>query len=613
MKKGWLTYGFLVFLSSVIAWSCAKQAAPQGGAKDITPPVIVKSIPPTGTTEFQSKSISITFNEYITLDKINEKFMVSPPMDKKPKIYLRGKELRIEFLEDLRDSTTYTLYFQDAVRDLNEGNPIPNFQYVFATGNVIDSLSLTGNILLSGNLEPEKNVMVMLHSLLADTAPVKRLPDYITMADINGGFRIDNIKTGNYRLFALSDKNNNKRYDLEDELFAFYDTVLNINPVTNWFPPKKDSSSLKTEEKIKGDLKMNEKDIADLKKGLNNKPEIPEINGRYKLYLFTGPKKARYLTSSSRKLAYQLIYTLSLPPDTMNFEFKLEETENKSYFLETSTKKDTVVVWLLDSALYSKPQINTLVSYPFTDTTGSVTYKTDTIEMRYLAPKPTRGKQRAKSLNYTNNISPYGLKPGQQILFVSQTPLEKPDTSMIRLYETLSKNRIPVKYQLLKDSADKRRYIMTAALKQGGKYLLIVDSAAFRNIYREVSDSSGTSFNVREANSYGHLKLDIKNGEENLIIQLLDDKEKLVTEKKIVKGGTISFPMLEKGLYRVKVIYDLNGDGLWTTGDFAKRLQPEPVSYFPGEIEIKVDWEITNEWDVALRNDKLKSLRAKKE
>lgn len=614
MKKDWLTYCFLVIISSFITLSCAKQAAPQGGAKDVTPPVVLKSDPPPGTTEFKSKSISITFNEYLTLDKLNEKFMVSPPMDMKPKIYLRGKELRIDFLEDLRDSTTYTLYFQDAVRDLNEGNPIPNFQYVFATGKVIDSLSVTGNILLSDNLEPEKNVMVMLHSLLADTAPVKRLPDYITLADINGGFRINNIKEGTYRLFALSDKNNNKRYDLEDELFAFYDTVLNINPVSNWFPEKADSSSLKTKEKIKTDLKISEKEADDTKKGLKAKPEMPEINGRHKLYLFTGPKRSRYLTSSSRKLPYQLIYTLSLPPDTMKFEFKFAETENKNYFIETSTKKDTIVIWLLDSALYAQPRINTMVNYPFTDSTGNVANKTDTIEMRYLAPRPTRGKQKAKALNYTQNISPYGIKPGQSILFTSQTPLEIPDTSRIRLYETSSRNRLPLKYQLLADSVYKRTYLMKAQFKEGGKYLLITDSAAFRNIYGEVSDSNGISFIVREENSFGHLKLYLKDGEGNIIIQLLDNKEKLISEEKIFKAGTVDFPMLEKGFYRLRAIYDLNGDGSWTTGDFRKNQQPEPVSYYKGEIEIKADWLVEiNDWDIRIKNAKEKILKAKRE
>jgi hypothetical protein len=607
------TYGFFLLTLALLAWHCAKQAAPQGGARDVTPPVVIKSTPPQGTTGFSSKGITIVFDEYITLDKINEKFMVSPPMEAKPKIYLKGKELKIDFLEKLRDSTTYTLYFQDAIKDLNEGNAIPNFQYVFSTGNVIDSLSVTGNVLLAENLEPEKSVMLMLHSVLSDTAPVKILPDYITMGDINGGFRINNIREGNYRLYALSDKNNNKRYDLEDEIFAFYDSVLNINPANSWHPEKPDTTVSKIDEKIKADLKMDEKQIADVKKELNIKKEVPEIDGKYKMFIFTGPKKARYLTSSSRKLPYQLLYTLSLPPDTLKFDFTLAETDNKNFFIETSRRRDTVTVWLLDSALYSKPQIKTIVTYPFTDTTGAVISKPDTIEMRFVAPKPTRGKQRAKPLSYSNNIPVYGMKPGQTILFTSITPLEKPDTSKIRLYETSAKSRIPVKYQLLADTLNKRRLIMKTQLKEGGRYLLITDSAAFRNIYGDLSDSTGTSFTVREATTFGHLKLDIRNGTGSLVVQLLDEKEKLVTERKMVNGGIADFPLLEKGIYRARVIYDLNNDGIWTTGDFKTKRQPEPVSYYKEQIEMRVNFEETFEWDVSVMYEKPKSLRAKRE
>ena len=58
----------------------------------------------------------------------------------------RGKNVITEFEEDLRDSTTYTFYFQDAIRDLNEGNILEDYQFVLSTGSVIDSLSVTGNV-----------------------------------------------------------------------------------------------------------------------------------------------------------------------------------------------------------------------------------------------------------------------------------------------------------------------------------------------------------------------------------------------------------------------------------------------------------------------------------
>ncbi len=111
-----------------LAAACAKQGSPSGGPKDETPPVVIRSVPENGTTNFISKTITITFNEFVILDKIQEKFMMSPPVDEKPEISIRGKNMIIAIEEQLRDSTTYTLYFQDAIRDLNESNILENYQ-----------------------------------------------------------------------------------------------------------------------------------------------------------------------------------------------------------------------------------------------------------------------------------------------------------------------------------------------------------------------------------------------------------------------------------------------------------------------------------------------------
>ena len=148
---------FLFQLLIILISACAKISSPSGGPRDRLPPVVVKSIPVNGAKNFKGKSIAITFDEYVVLDNINEKFMVSPPMKKKPRVFIKGKSVNVEFDEKLKDSTTYTFYFQDAIRDLNEGNILENYQFVFSTGPVIDSLSVTGNVYNAFNLEvPEK-------------------------------------------------------------------------------------------------------------------------------------------------------------------------------------------------------------------------------------------------------------------------------------------------------------------------------------------------------------------------------------------------------------------------------------------------------------------------
>jgi hypothetical protein len=68
--------------------------------------------------------------------------------------------------------------------------------------------------------------------------------------------------------------------------------------------------------------------------------------------------------------------------------------------------------------------------------------------------------------------------------------------------------------------------------------------------------------------------------------------------------GPVVFPLLEKGTYRARAIFDINNDGKWTTGDFEKHRQPEPVSYYPDEIEVKENWEINQPWELVQGNFK---------
>ena len=78
------------------------------------------------------------------------------------------------------------------------------------------------------------------------------------------------------------------------------------------------------------------------------------------------------------------------------------------------------------------------------------------------------------------------------------------------------------------------------------------------------------------------------------------------------KNGNQVFPLLESGSYRARVIYDLNGDGKWTTGDFSSGRQPEPVSYYPDEIDLKTGWNLEQDWDMGVKNIKDQKLREKK-
>jgi len=114
---------------------------------------------------------------------------------------------------------------------------------------------------------------------------------------------------------------------------------------------------------------------------------------------------------------------------------------------------------------------------------------------------------------------------------------------------------------------------------------------------------------VRNSDSYSRLTLNITGYVGGRIIQLLDKSEKLISERYMEKDGKILFPLLDNGDYRIRVIYDLNNDRKWTTGDFSKRLLPEPVSYYPGEVKIKVGWDAEQDWDIKDKSFKDPALR----
>ena len=188
-----------IFLGALVVASCAKIGSPSGGPKDVVPPKVVQSVPENGSTNFTGNKFTVIFDEYVNTDKVTETLMVSPPLGKRPTVAMKGKSVTVEFDEKLKDSATYTFYFQDAIKDLNEGNPLENFQYVFSTGNVIDSLSFEGYVYNSQSLDPLKEVLVLLYTESNDTAFQKQLPDYITKASDEGYFRIDNVKAGQYK------------------------------------------------------------------------------------------------------------------------------------------------------------------------------------------------------------------------------------------------------------------------------------------------------------------------------------------------------------------------------------------------------------------------------
>jgi len=234
--------------------------------------------------------------------------------------------------------------------------------------------------------------------------------------------------------------------------------------------------------------------------------------------------------------------------------------------------------------------------------------------MRFVTPvtRTARG-QAPKRIPYNITHSLTGqIRPAARIPVMAPSPMRTPDTSAIYLYELLKEGRKRIPVTLCPDSSTLCRWFMNAELKSGKNYLFISDSAAFTSIYGEYSDSTGTKFSVPGPESYGKLILDVKGHYGGKIIQLLNEKEDLVRQTYLADTARIEFPLLSQGKYKLRAICDLDGNGEWTTGDFDVHRQPEPVSYYPGLIEIKENWEVVNPWKFSPVNFKQYELQIRK-
>lgn len=232
MARRIIAYLFLFFMVTALI-QCARRGNPTGGPKDLDPPILLKSEPENMSTEFKAKKIRLYFDEYITLKDIQEQLIVSPPLKYTPEISPQGgasKYVEIKIKDTLRENTTYTFNFGQSIVDHNEGNPSSFLTYVFSTGTYIDSLTVSGVVKDAFNRKAEEFISVMLYEIdtaYTDSTIFQKPPNYITNTlDSTIIFTLNNLKDGEYAIFALKDAAKNNIFDQNADKIAFIrDTV----------------------------------------------------------------------------------------------------------------------------------------------------------------------------------------------------------------------------------------------------------------------------------------------------------------------------------------------------------------------------------------------------
>lgn len=508
---------------------CAKRGSITGGPKDETPPQFVRSYPPNFSTNFKSEEIKIYFDELISLDKPDSQVIISPPMKNKPDITPLGgarKFVKIVFNDTLQPNTTYTINFGSSVVDYNEKNAFPFFQYVFSTGNELDSLGFKGKVVDAFKQKTEKNISAFLYEKnesFTDSTIFKTPPRYVASTLDSSLFEFKNLKAGTYQLIAIKDRNSNYLYDPKQDQIAFMEESITI---------PQDS-------------------VADLR-------------------LF---KEA-------------LPFKISRAKQVSKFGFEL------GYFgkIDTANLNITPIVidTLMEARYYKFPEKDTLKVFakPFVEQDSLLfivknNTLNDTLISRYK-------NQYLDTLKIERANSKATLRLEEAIKLKANSPLTKVNVANILLID---------KDSTVVDFTNKLDYfnnILSIEFNKNmeNKYALTLLPEAIEDFLGQVNDTIKFNFKTGKIADFGNLALTISGATSTIIVELTKN-DKVVYQKTITKEkSTVDFNSIAPGKYDIRLILDENNNGIWDTGSYFGKQQPEKTFFHPETINIRANWDV---------------------
>ncbi|WP_163710830.1 Ig-like domain-containing domain [Mangrovibacterium lignilyticum] len=590
MKKFVFTtvLGYLAYL--IFTTSCANPGMPTGGDKDSIPPVVVKTVPGVNARNYKGKTVNITFDEFIISTDVATQLVVSPPLAKKPLVRTKSKTLIVDFDDQLKPNTTYSLDFKNSIADNNEKNPLENYRFSFSNGPEFDSLMVGGYVRMAQNMEPMADVMVLLHRIDSLHYFRDSIPDYIARTDEDGFYMINNIAAGKYRLYALQDADNSLTYNSSAELIAFSDSL--IVPDAPLAPDSILTSHLEETELAAGEHAH---------EGLKYEQEP------HYLLLFEEESYEQYLEDSKRERANlcQFYFDEAL---TDSFSLNLispEPTPDWALF-EYSAHRDSLNLWIRDTTIAKMDTLIFQVNYEVLDSMKNLVIKTDTLDLFFKKPEVREKKKKKKEEEEVKEVPHFSFKGNgkdgfdiyRKYLLEVPEPLEKIDFSMIHLYQKVDTLEEELEYSVIRDSVNMRRYQISYPWEFEEEYRLQVDSAAAVSIGGYPSNKFGQRIVIREEGYYAKIILAVSNLPGPSFVQLLKntDKEEVVQQIAITSDGEIEFPYLNPDKFKIRLVVDRNGNGQWDTGDLEKNIQPERVVYYPKIIKTRSNFEVRETW-----------------
>jgi len=531
---------FCTFLSLITLYfilsGCANIQRPMGGPKDVTPPRLLKATPSNMSRNFKAKIIQLDFDEYFKLANQYTEVTMSPAQDKPPEYKIKSKSLFIVLKDTLQKNTTYVINFGKAIADVNEGNVLKNFTYVFSTGPHIDSLSVSGSVTNTLTQKKEKDVTVMLFPIEKDSLYFgKKKPSIYATTDTAGNFSINNLHDGDYRIYALEEKTPDRIYNKDDELIAFQKQPIHLYA---------DTSGIQ--------LNLFQAEPAKFR-------AIPKFEQDGRLSIIFNKK----LNNPSVKIIY--------PP-----------TLDDQKIVEFSPTKDTANIYMKNMDFDS-------IRVAFYDNNKPL----DSVSR-------LKGRKESFSRNYTfrynlNNLNK--LKPTSDLMIIASYPIASYDPSQITLYEdSVAVNNL----NIIKDTTNLKRYIIKYKWKEDSRYIIVVDEGAFTFINGEKNKKNQKQFLIDKFENYSTLtlKVTVPDTSKQYLVEVYQDANHVIQTDKITKNTSIVYKNFLTGKYSFKVVYDDNHNGRWDSGDVKLKRYPENIWVDPIQITLRPNWDAEEKLDI---------------
>lgn len=572
---------YIIWLLLALICSCANIGTPNGGPYDETPPKFISSKPERNQTNYKGKTIEILFDELVQIDKPSENVIVTPPQTQLPIIRPAGRKVSVELRDSLQENTTYTIDFTSSIADNNEKNVLENFSFAFSTGDIIDSLEVSGHLLNAENLEPMPGITIGLHKNTADSAFVKERFVRTSRTNDRGWFTIRNIAPGAYRMYALNDKNRDYKFDQPGEDIAFLDSL--VIPVFEFATRQdtlwKDTLTIDTIRTIEYTRFM---------------PDNIELR------LFLEKFERQYILRPERSQANRFTLRFNAPLDTLIAPVPLNfaPADSNWYIAQWIEGKKAVNYWITDSLAWKQDTLQIAVNYPASDSLNILRLQTDTLAI-FMRNRPQEAQRRKKD-NEPEPIDFLGMNikaPAMMDVFDTisvafDEPVLNLNRDLFHMEQKIDTLWTPVEFDFLPDTTNVLAFFINRKWQYGEEYRLEVDSATIHSVYGKWNNRVSQTFKMKDEDQYGHLFINIV-GLDTIpaYVDLLNAGDAPVRKAAVTDGGAL-FMNLPSGKYYARLIVDENNNFTWDTGNYAEKRQPENVYYYPKEIEIMKNWQI---------------------